>query len=161
MELAVFLTVVCDILKPKYIVDFGSGFSSFVLRFYMKKAIDKPVVWSVDDSPEWLNKTNLFLTRHGLHDNNLMGWDSFIKQNKVKFDLILNDFSVLEFRKQRFQEIISMAADNGVIILDDMHKTEFSEYVRQSLRRYSFKHYSLKSFTKDKFGRYSTILFRR
>lgn len=160
LELAIFLYVVCDILKPKYLADFGSGFSSFVLRFYMKSADNKPVVWSVDDSPEWLNKTNLFLARHGLSDNNLMDWDSFVKQNKIKFDLILNDFSGLESRRQRLNEIISMADHSGVIILDDMHKPDFAEYARQSLRRHSFKHYSLKLFTKDKFGRYSTILFR-
>jgi len=161
LELAVFLAVLCDILKPKYIVDFGSGFSSFVLRFYMKNAINKPVVWSVDDSAEWLNKTNLFLIKHGVSNNNLVDWDSFIKQNKVKFDLILNDFSVMETRRQRFHEILSVVAHNGVVILDDMHKFDFAEYVRKSLREYSFKHYSLRLFTKDRFGRYSTILFRQ
>jgi len=159
LELAVFLAVVCDISKPKCIVDFGSGFSSFVIRFYMKSAINKPVVWSVDDSLEWLNKTNSFLVKHGVSNSNLVSWDFFIKQNKVKFNLILNDFSVLEIRRQRFDEILAIAAHNGIVILDDMHKPDFAEYVRQSLRKYRFKHYSLKLFTKDKFGRYSTAAF--
>ncbi len=56
-ELSTFLMILCDVLKPKRILDCGSGFSSFVFRYYMSNVTPEPEVWSVDTSPEWLEKT--------------------------------------------------------------------------------------------------------
>ena len=50
LELSVFLIIVCRILKPKRILDLGSGFSSFIFRYYAANTVSKPVILSVNDS---------------------------------------------------------------------------------------------------------------
>ena len=42
LELSVFLSVVCDALGPRAILDLGSGFSSYVFRSYAKEARTDP-----------------------------------------------------------------------------------------------------------------------
>lgn len=158
LELAIFILVLCNSLKPKNIVDLGSGFSSFVLRFYAQNATYKPIVWSVDDNPLWLEKTKAFLSKHGVSNENLGGWDFFARQNNTKFDLILNDFSNLEVRESRFKDICGLLAPRGIILFDDMHYSYFSKFVRRASRQHNLKHYSLRLFTEDKFKRFSSLV---
>jgi hypothetical protein len=99
LELTSFLLVMCDVLEPMRILDLGSGFSSFVFRHYMLSASPKPVVWSTDDTEEWLEKTRSFSNYHDYPSMSLLN----------------------------------------------------------SLR---LKHYSLRSFTLDKFGRFSQMVCR-
>jgi hypothetical protein len=59
VELAVFLDVLCRLIEPDRILDLGSGFSSFVLRRHLasRDVGVHSVIWSIDDSPEWLEQT--------------------------------------------------------------------------------------------------------
>ena len=66
MELSCFLLTFCDIMNPKNIDDLGTGFSSFVFRHYAAHSGSGVTVWSVDDGPEWLEKTRSFLIRQDL-----------------------------------------------------------------------------------------------
>lgn len=65
LELATFLQIFCDIMKPKHILDLGSGFSSFVFRRYKATSQIKPIVWSVDDSQERILKNPPLLEEDG------------------------------------------------------------------------------------------------
>ncbi|MDP2727812.1 MAG: hypothetical protein Q8P59_09750, partial [Dehalococcoidia bacterium] len=44
LELSAFLMVLCERFRPSSILDLGSGFSSFVFRYYASKATPKPTV---------------------------------------------------------------------------------------------------------------------
>jgi hypothetical protein len=47
LELIIFCIVMCDMIKPKKILDLGSGFSSFAFRFMpsLLKQEFRPEVW--------------------------------------------------------------------------------------------------------------------
>ena len=156
-ELAVFLLVVCNIRKPGRILDLGSGFSSFIFRFYAQSAPNKPIVYSVDDSPQWLDKTSDFLVKYGISNQNVLDWQLFLASDQEKFDLILNDFSILETRSVRLNDILALVSPGGLVVMDDMHWQEYAKNALAALNKYNFRHYSLKCFTKDNFGRYSVL----
>jgi len=160
LELAGLLSVLCAALKPKRIVDFGSGFSSFVFRFYRKNAVPPPEVWSVDDSAEWLTKTKAFLAKHLVDEERMAEWPAFIKGNHPQFDFMLIDLSTMEIRMKLLEDMISTAAPDGIIVLDDLHKAGYPEFVKRCLKRRRLKYYSLRMFTKDRQGRFSWLAGR-
>jgi len=157
-ELAVFLTVMCKIFKPKSILDLGSGFSSLIFRSYQLNAAVKPVIWSIDDSPVWLDKTRGYLAKHDLPTENLDDWHSFIKQNRGTFDLILLDLSTIDFRKKILKEVLALAHPGGMVVLDDVHKEHYGSFVKKVLNESNCNYDSLRFWTKDKLGRYSMLV---
>ena len=159
LELAVFLLVLCELIKPKNIIDFGSGFSSFVFRYYAAHhANDQSlVVWSIDDSMEWLDKTSEFLTAQGLKTDNLSMLDSIIQKQNISFDLILYDYGAFDTRMANLETALSLLSDKGSIIIDDMHGADYAFFVLNSLKKFDFKKYSIRCYTNDKYGRYSFI----
>ncbi len=158
LELSAFLLVLCEVFKPGAILDLGSGFSSFVLRYYMSSATPKPIVWSVDDSPEWLERTRTFLMDYKVPSENLSTWSSFAQQRFDNFDLILDDLGVMEVRTATLKKVLTLARPAGIIILDDMHKAEYASYVKQVLHASKCKSYNLIPYTRDKYGRFSILV---
>jgi predicted O-methyltransferase YrrM len=154
-ELSEFLLVLCNIIKPKRILDLGSGFSSFVFRQYMVNAPLKPDVWSVDDSPFWLEKTHEFLAANSLPNENLITWDLFLKKNVETFDLILYDLGSMDIRRKMISKIAPLINSNGAMVMDDTQFTSYRRYARQIFKECDLDYYSLKFFTRDKYGRYS------
>lgn len=158
LELSVFLTVICKILKPKMILDLGSGFSSFVFRLYALNTTEKPVVWSVDDSPEWLEKTREYLVAHNLPAQNLVTWDTFTKQEYGPFDLIFHDLGGIEVREHTLKEVLGLYHQGTKLVLDDFHSIRYKLYTKKVLRESNIDYYSLKNFTQDEIGRYSILV---
>jgi predicted O-methyltransferase YrrM len=148
----------CNILKPMRILDLGSGFSSFTFNFYKKNTTSKPEIWSVDDSAEWLEKTNDFLTGNKISINNLMTWDSFSKKDWEPFDFILHDLGRMDVRMKVFEKVISYAKPGGIIVLDDVHKKDYMSFVKQKLKQMNLNYYNLESFTMDKFKRFAILV---
>lgn len=157
-ESAVFLEVICIIFKPKYILDLGSGFSSLVFRLYKLNTNPKSIIWSIDDSHKWLEKSRSFLSAHNFSTENLSPWSKFIKNNNEVFDLIFYDLGNMKIRKEKLKEVLKLARSGSIIILDDIHKHHYRNYVRRILKKYKIPSYSLKFFTEDKFGRYQLFL---
>ena len=62
-ETAIFLKEICHNLQPQKILDLGSGFTSFLLRYYAKTQQSIPDVYSIDNQAKWLEKTKLFFIR--------------------------------------------------------------------------------------------------
>ncbi len=156
-ELAVFILVLCEILKPKSILDLGSGFSSFVFRYYKKNAESNPTVWSLDDNSEWLKKTKNYLNDQRLSTENMAVWyPGFLKNNNQKFDFVSHDLGNMALRKEAFREVLESMDINGVVILDDIHK--YDTFVKNFMSKYNYEYYNLKYYTKDKFGRYSVLV---
>lgn len=162
LELTSFLLVMCDVLKPMRILDLGSGFSSFVIRHYMLSASPKPVVWSTDDTKEWLEKTRSFLNYHNYPSENLVDWLSFSESNEEKFDLVLHDLGdspeSMMVRKVNLKPALSFSKQSGVVVLDDVHMPAYRPYAMSVLNSLRLKHYSLRSLTLDKFGRFSQMV---
>jgi predicted O-methyltransferase YrrM len=162
LELSVFLLVMCDILKPRNILDLGSGFSSFVFRSYMISADPRPTVCSVDDTEMWLEKTRSFLEHHGFPSDNLFNWRDFSEGNKKKFDFILHDLGdspdSMIIRKSTLKPILALSQPGGIVILDDVHMKAYRPYAMRVLNEHRLKHFSLRSFTLDKFGRFSQLI---
>jgi hypothetical protein len=159
LELSVFCILMCDMIKPQKIVDFGSGYSSYIFRS-LTSIIDKdyqPVIWSVDDSEEWINKTKTFLSSSNISSDNVISWDAFIEENLGLFDFILYDLGGFEFRKKNLQYIINLCDKNGMIIFDDMHSAEYGRYLNKTLKKTNYTCFDIRYYSKDKFGRYSKL----
>ena len=159
LELSVFCILMCDMMRPQNIVDFGSGYSSYIFRS-LTSIIDEnyqPTIWSVDDSEGWINKTKKFLGSHNISSDNVITWDAFIQKNLGPFDFILYDLGEFEFRKENLKQIIKSCDKNGMIIFDDMHSAEFGRYLNKILKKSNCTCFDIRYYSKDKFGRYSQL----
>ena len=158
---SIFLISILYILEPKSFLDLGSGFSSLVARFYLKITKHQFSVWSIDDSSEWLEKTNNFLNMHNLNTENLLTWKEFIKENKPTFDFIFYDLGIMEVRKKNLIKVLNLAHTGSIVILDDIHKYQYRKYAINLLKNLKFKYYNLKYLTEDGFGRYLMLAMKK
>ncbi len=159
LELTIFIRVLCDIVKPGKILDIGSGFSSFVFRDFQKSSDIKPEIWSVDNSKKWLMETKKYLSKHNLSGNNLLLWNVFVKNDSDRYDLILHDLGRMDARKTVMQNVLKFVKEGGIVILDDVHKTDYYNHVKDVLRDQNLDFISLYDFTRDRYGRYSFLVF--
>jgi len=144
-------------------VDLGSGFSSYVLRWYKSNIDPACIVYTVDDDPNWLQKTVDFLTSENLSTDKAMSWTEFLGSERGDFDIILHDIGQVAGRVACFSTIIGLLGENGVVILDDMHKPHFREPIKGILGQHShlMQMYDISKYTIDEFGRYAWILRRK
>ena len=91
LQTTALLSSLCKSTRPARLLDTGSGFSSFVLRKYAKDCGDGAVVYSVDDSAEWLAQTGEYLAGHGVDTENLYSWQAFSDLHERKFNIILHE----------------------------------------------------------------------
>ena len=159
LELSVFCILMCDLMRPQKIVDFGSGYSSYIFRSLTSIIGEdyQPTIWSVDDSAEWINKTKTFLSSHNISSDNVITWDAFIQQNLSTFDFILYDLGGFDFRRDNLKQIIECCDKNGMIIFDDMHSAEYGRYLNKVLKKRNCTCFDIRYYSKDKFGRYSKL----
>jgi predicted O-methyltransferase YrrM len=158
LELAVFLSVLCNERRPARILDLGSGFSSFALRTYMSKVSPTPEVWSVDDDAKWLERTREYLLKHDLPTEQLIIWSSFQERSPRVFDLILYDLGNMDFRTRTLEQVLEYSGEGSALILDDVHQPEYGSYARKFLKARRYSSYSLKKYTLDDLGRYSMLV---
>ncbi len=129
-------------------VDFGSGFTSFVLR---TTGMD---VVSVDDSPAWLGRTAAFVGT----DVGLLLWDAFRAHAWAPFDVVVYDFSHGETRNAHVDYACGLIAPGGVGIFDDMHQAGHRRAVTAAAARHALAVSPLPE-TQDRFGRYAWALY--
>ena len=158
LECARVLHAMCLDIQPRGILDLGSGFSSFVFRNFAKQSPDAVVV-SVDDDPKWLEITREFLAARGLNTDNLVCWHDLDEDKFKNLDIIFHDLGQMDVRSQTLKQVLRIASKNqSVLILDDMNKKPYRQYVLSLLRHVSCHYYDGQSFTKDEIGRYSYIV---
>jgi predicted O-methyltransferase YrrM len=157
-ELSILLMILCHALKPKSILDLGSGFSSFVFRTYLRDAAVKPKIDSIDDSEEWLNKTRTFLSKYHLPTEKMNTWPAFLEKNKETFDFILYDLGRMDVREKMLEKVFTLVSPGGIVILDDIHKKQYRSHAKKLLKRLNLQYYTLESFIEDKFGRYAVLV---
>lgn len=158
---SIFLISIIFIFEPKSFLDLGSGFSSFIARFYLKMTKHQFSVWSIDDSSKWLEKTRNFLNKHNLNTENMLTWKEFIKVRKPIFDFIFYDLGSMEVRKNNLIKVLNLAQTGSIVILDDIHKNQYRKYAINLLKEQKFKYYNLKYLTEDGFGRYFMLAIKK
>lgn len=159
LEFGKFIYFLCCKLKPKSVLDTGSGFSSYVFRSYKKNIDHRCQVYSVDDNPFWLETTRIYLLKNNLSIENLITWDDFMNLGPVKFDFISHDIGQHQtHRVKSLPFILKHVHTKSTIIIDDMHKPHFREPIKDILKKYSIRCYDVKEYTLDDYGRYSWIL---
>jgi predicted O-methyltransferase YrrM len=156
-ELAVFLYGLCESVRPQYILDMGSGFSSYVFRLYQAKAREAVSVTSVDSDARWLKTTEDYLMRQGVSTAGGRFWPDFSLENE-HFDLILHDLGGMETRLNSLPALIGSLSPNGALILDDVHKTSYRRDARIVLKQHRVSVYSLVHYTFDGYGRYAWLV---
>lgn len=158
-ETACLLWSLCEATHPKRILDMGSGFSSFLFRRYQSTSQSKPEVWSVDENTEWLEKTRTYLSSRGLSDDKLISGAEFQAMYKGRFDLISLDLGHMSRRPDIFEELLELRNPEGLIILDDLHNSEYRTEISRRLKSQSaVAGYSVRWLTLDKFLRYCLLV---
>ena len=158
LELEGFLSLVCNVFKPRRILDLGSGFSSTVFRSYQAGEPKRATVCTVDDSVRWLDKTRDFLDAHQLPSDHMISWESFLSHPAETYDLVLHDLGTMDTRERTLQDALRSVCPNGLVVLDDMHILRYRGYAMRILSGLPVKHYSLRSFTEDRYGRYAELV---
>ena len=161
LELANFILSYCLIKKPKKVADLGSGFSSFLFRFYKKEVDNELEVYSIDDSADWLIKTKDYLTDNNLNSDNLYTLTEFINLKlDNEFDVVLLDLNFVEIRRNYIGFSFDLLKDYGFLIIDDVHKVEFLREVKAFFSSGSRKLINLKNQTYDNFLRFATGIIK-
>ena len=157
VELTALILALCERLQVKRVVDLGSGFTSRSLRDWAR---DRDVtVHSVDDSPEWLEKTRAYLAETGQDDDNLHVWDDFAAGDFAgTFDLVVHDLGFMDTRYRVIEQAVGLARPGGLVLLDDMHKPEFRDQALAWVEAQGLAAYSLKTLTRDKLTRFAYAL---
>ncbi|MGH2452641.1 MAG: hypothetical protein ACRDF5_02615 [bacterium] len=156
LQLATFLSFVCDLTRPTRLLDLGSGFSSFVFRRY-QAASDTPVeVWSVDRSAQWLESTRTFLAAQNVSTTHLETWDTFSARTLPPFDVVFYDLG--RERGRFFPVAISFCASTGLFIVDDLQMNRYRRAVLKDLQGTPHAFFSLWFYTHDRFGRFAALL---
>lgn len=158
LELAFFILSFCIKNKPALLLDLGSGFSSYIFRLYQKHETSKNVeIYSVDDNKQWLDKTKAFLAAEGLNTNNVITLEQLSENGKL-FDCILLDLNFIEVRKDYIKFSADLLQENGLAIIDDVHKIEFLREVKKIAKQNNYKLFNIKKNTIDDFGRFAIVL---
>jgi predicted O-methyltransferase YrrM len=156
LQLVSVLLKLCRDVAPNKLLDLGSGFSSFVLRYYAKTNT-KTEVWSVDDDIQWLNKTKEYLQESALNTEHVVPLQEFIHTNEGHFDIVLLDLNFVEVRKNYIALAIERCKVGGILLFDDVHKPDFMYEVLIQTRNLPIRLYSIRPLSLDNYGRYALL----
>lgn len=151
LETAAYILWAASRIQVRSAVDFGSGFTSYVLRLVCDD------VWSVDDSPEWLLWTQRFLARHGQANGQLVTWDDY-KTQELHHDLVVYDFSSGEMRDANFAHAIGQLNRGGIAVLDDANHQGHQTSMHKAARHYGYDLFGLQDWTRDFFRRFAALV---
>ena len=158
-ECCIFLMVLYEAIKPKMVLDLGSGMSSYALRYFKKNYAEASSVWSIDSTKKWLSKSKIFVENFGLNTDNFKTWDE-IANDTTKFDLIFFD---IDNNKKRINYIPTVlnnfVTENSFIMFDDMHKGGLRRDINTVLSGYEHKKIDIKKYTLDRFKRFSSFYY--
>lgn len=157
-ESSCFMYFMAQTIEAKSILDLGSGFSSFVARAYARDCGRVVFVHSVDDSDHWLQQTRTFLDKHGVDRQQLSTWNEFQSCDQKKYDLIFHDLgSTNQLRAVALPLVLEFLNEDGVVILDDMHKPQYRLVAIREIRKAGLNQYSARRFTLDGYKRFAEV----
>lgn len=159
LSTAVLLHFLCDGIGASRVLDLGSGFTSVSTRVY---GATKPEIalHAVDDSKEWLARTADFLRKQQLRVDGLFEWSTFQERNTLAYDLIIHDLGSMTLREKTLEYVLQLASDRKtIVVLDDMHKPKYRDFVLARLESLSGgSYFGLQQYTTDQFGRFCGLV---
>ncbi len=160
LELCAFMLAICRLRDYARLVDLGSGFTSFVLRYYARERGSSTEVWSVDTNKYWLDKTKSFLQDQELNQENLMQWKEFKEKPDLGFDFVLVDLDGYYRRLHCINTLFPRLHNGGFMLIDDVHKKAYSFSVLHLCRNKGWRCVDLSRYTKDEFGRIAGAMYK-
>lgn len=157
LEAATLLWALCRNLKPRRVLDLGSGFSTYLLASFSAASTDPPDVVSIDDSRYWLDQTARYIASNDLPQPK-SGLPPLLDDLPNRsFDIVSYDFSDTVTRASLLPRVATLLDKTGVLLLDDMHKPRYARAVKHALRQLPGHTYSLHPWTIDSLGRFCAI----
>lgn len=158
LETTMLLWQSCDAIDAANVADFGSGWSSYVLRRWAQQR-EGVTVTSVDDDAEWMQNTVRFLKRHELTGGEMMLWDDYRVAPTGPHDVILHDLGGGKMRESTMPIVAAQVAVGGMAIFDDAHH----EGHRRAMRRMDdrFDWIDVRRASMDRWGRFPMLGVRK
>jgi len=142
--------------QPRTILDLGSGFSSFIFRFYQKEySTEETIVVTVDTQKKWLNKTEKFLKDKDLSIENLYTYREFKELSFEPFDYVLFDLGPTDKRHNYLDMVFKYKKENCPLIIDDVHNKAYKDIVLEKCHKLNMKTNFLIDDTFDTYGRFA------
>lgn len=150
LERAAFIYYLSSILRPKQILDLGSGFSTYVFSQFAKNADNGCEIVSVDTSSDWLKTTESFLKKYD-GDNVQFADIASIRIEDQEFDLCFLDIGDIEFRLKLLELLLEKIKNSTrVLIIDDFHVPNYRRTLIQKIGEYNLNLYSLRKYTRTR-----------
>jgi len=153
LESAVFLWNLCEERQPKVLADTGSGFSSFIIRLWSKNK--DVVVYSFDDNDFWIQKSIDFSRENDVNTDNFLIWDSNTELKNI--DILFHDLGNMTTRAETLSKVFNMTNKEGLIVLDDLHKSEYDIKARTFFKKCGYEIKKIPE-TIDSYGRFLGIV---
>ena len=159
LESSALIHALCHSMRPHRVIDLGSGFSSYVLRHYQAEVDDEVVVRSVDDSPEWLERTRDYLLEKKLSTDNLVALGDIGPSDAGAYDLVVYDLGSMDTRSRWLSAALGLPRpSSGIMIVDDCHFDDFRANLIANVQDLGGRCIDLQCITRDHFGRFESLV---
>lgn len=158
IQTAAYFLFLLRALNAKQAADFGSGFSSYVLGKYADEADHYVDAVSVDDSPQWLERTGDFLEAAELHTE-LMSWEHY-RHTHFQHEVALYDLGNGAVREAGMEVVARRTKAGGVVLFDDANHEGHRNQMQEVARKLHWDLYFLHEYTTDHYGRFTALLVK-
>jgi len=158
LNTAALLAALCEGLNVHRALDVGAGFASVVLR--ASSARRGGSVWTVDDDQDMLDRVGQFVLSRALPEGRFTLWPEVLAAEPATFDFVFYDLGSMTSRAHRLPDVLNRLADNGVLVLDDMHKEEYAPAVERVLGGDRWQYLDPRPLSVDRYGRFCGVVVR-
>ncbi len=157
LEVSSFLLHLCDTLEVKSVLEYGSGFTSYVFRRFAASRGQNVRVISTDNDTDWLGKTASFLKAEGMTANGLFPLEEVESEIAGgKFDLVFQDIFG-GIRDSLASTAVDHLAPGGLLLLDDANRPSHRRVLQTAA---GSPLYDCRPWTRDGRGRWSVLVIR-
>ena len=156
LETASYLLWLARHLRPARTADYGSGFTSYVLRCFR----DSDVV-SVDSEASWLRWSQQFSERWRVERLGAI-WVTHneLPATPAEFGLVCYDYGSGQFREDNMPVALDSLGPNGICVFDDAQHYGHQMRMREECAKRRYELIDLSEFTKDQYGRFAALAIR-
>lgn len=156
LEVAAFLSDLCERRRPRRVLELGTGFGTAVLR--RRAAAGAFQIFSADDDVQRLGRTRAFLEREGLPTEGLLPWRDFVASHESDFELVVHELD--PSAGASLAVVLDRVAAGGFVLLDGAHDPTAERTARRLLTSLGAEQWSLRALTRDCFGRHALLAQR-
>lgn len=152
-----YLWTLCEKVKPDFILDLGSGLSSWLFRAYARHRSCSVV--TVDHSKYWLNVCRRELRLQELSFDRTFVFSDWVKHETRlwKYDLIFFDMDECRKRYMYMPVVLEcLKIPQGLLVIDDWHFDHMKRTIRHLLDHHGLIVNHVPE-TLDQFGRYMAL----